>query len=96
MKISLKHDLDVLEIDTIEQTYSFETYDKELFDLLFCGGSEESYFESKPDLTCYSGWGNYGDHGEEFVTILFQNLGGWFQRYPDTVQQFVKQVDDFE
>jgi hypothetical protein len=96
MIIHLKHESDVFQIDTKEQTYSIETYDKKLFDLLFCNDSEESYFESNPDSTCYSGWGNYGDHGEEFVTILFQNLGVWFSYYAETVEQFVKQVDDFE
>lgn len=94
MKISLKHDLDVLEIDTIEQTYYFETYDKELSELLYYSDFNEAYFEDKPDSTHYVGWGNYDDHGEEFVTILFQNLGIWFSWYPESVGQFIKQIDE--
>ena len=93
MKIELKHDLDFLEIDTTNQAYSFETYNKELFELLHCSNSEESYFESKPNLICYSGWGNYGDHDEEFITFLFQDLGIWLSWYPETVKQFIEQID---
>ena len=93
MKISLKHDLDVLEIDTTEQTYSFETYSKEVFDLLFYSDFNEAYFENKPNSTHYVGWGNYGDHGNEFSEVLIKNLGVWFSYYTETVGQFTKQVN---
>ncbi|HEY9705022.1 MAG TPA: hypothetical protein V6C58_21465 [Allocoleopsis sp.] len=93
MKIELKHDLDFLEIDATKQAYSFETYDKELFTNLTASDYEETYFESSPELKSYVGWGNYADHGDEFVNALFLNLGLWFTQYPESIDQFIKQVN---
>lgn len=93
MKIKLKQDLNYFEFDSDNQTYSFETDCKEMFDMLFYGDSDEAYFESQPNKLKYLGYGNYGDHGEEFTEVVIKNLGVWFLYYPETVRNFVDQVN---
>lgn len=93
MKLELKQCLNYFKINTSEQTYSFETDNKEIFELLFHGDFNETYFEDQPDKIKYFGWGGYSDHGNEFTEVIVKNLGIWFLYYPDTIKQFTEQVN---